>query len=360
MADTAYKKLPGKGLRTQGLFSVTRGYSSLWLGENHLLQVDSLSGYVEEYKRFYFRDIQAIIVRKTRKGFAWNMIFGALALLFFFIGIGVTNNVGSAILYSLAGIFVLLLFINTARGPTSSGHLKTAVQIEQLPSFNRLRNARKSVALLRPLLEQAQGTLLAEELLQHFAPAPPQLPSDPTIQAAGPTFRSPPPLIRPYQSTIHLKFFAALLLSGLIEIAHLYFHNAGFLAFEMLFSLVVVILGIAALAKQHGTDLGKPLRTVTWASAIYLGILMCVGYAQMLAMGISDPDTAGDQWSMIKRYSEFAPLETPWLLALLITNCAIASGLGLAGLFLFGNWQRAKAAAVPPPPPIPASQSAER
>ena len=42
-------------------FSTSGGYASLWQGKDHLLSIDS-SGYTEEYKRFYYRDIQAIII----------------------------------------------------------------------------------------------------------------------------------------------------------------------------------------------------------------------------------------------------------------------------------------------------------
>src|SRR5882724_2221817 len=37
------------------------GVSSLWLGPDHLLVVE-IAGITEKYRRFYFRDIQAVIV----------------------------------------------------------------------------------------------------------------------------------------------------------------------------------------------------------------------------------------------------------------------------------------------------------
>ena len=36
-------------------------YSSLWLGADHVMQLSS-TGYTESYRRFYFRDIQAIFL----------------------------------------------------------------------------------------------------------------------------------------------------------------------------------------------------------------------------------------------------------------------------------------------------------
>ena len=45
--------------------------SSLWLGRDHLLCVDS-SGYTETYKRFYFRDIQAVTIVATKRRTVFN------------------------------------------------------------------------------------------------------------------------------------------------------------------------------------------------------------------------------------------------------------------------------------------------
>ena len=48
---------------------------TLWQGPDHLLQIYSRLG-VEDYKRFYFNDIQAIITRKTRLGSVLNFVLG--------------------------------------------------------------------------------------------------------------------------------------------------------------------------------------------------------------------------------------------------------------------------------------------
>src|SRR5260370_609573 len=51
-----------------------------WQGRDHLLMVAS-SGFTESYQRFFFRDVQAVVVRRTSAGIAWNGVFGGLALL---------------------------------------------------------------------------------------------------------------------------------------------------------------------------------------------------------------------------------------------------------------------------------------
>jgi len=76
----AYQRLPGK---KKGFLI---GHHTLWQGSDHLLQIYSRLG-VEDYKRYYFDDIQAIITRKTGSGKIQNIILGALLGLFCFFAV---------------------------------------------------------------------------------------------------------------------------------------------------------------------------------------------------------------------------------------------------------------------------------
>ena len=62
MAEKEYQRLTRARLRRAGFFTAVATRSSLWLGKDHLLCIDS-NGYGEDYKRFYFRDIQTITLR---------------------------------------------------------------------------------------------------------------------------------------------------------------------------------------------------------------------------------------------------------------------------------------------------------
>jgi hypothetical protein len=46
--------------------------------------------------------------------------------------------------------------VNWLRGPTCICHLKTAVQTENLPSLNRVKNIQKILGMLKPKIEKAQ------------------------------------------------------------------------------------------------------------------------------------------------------------------------------------------------------------
>jgi hypothetical protein len=163
MAEKEYRRLTSMSR----IAFVSR--SSLWLGKDHLLCIDS-NGYTESYKRFYFRDIQAITFMATRRRLIWNWVLGVPTAIFLALLLG---NLGSrqsweqyeiAFYAILASVFGVPLLINNILGPSCVCHMRTAVQTEELPSLNRLRRARKLLNRIRPFITAAQGALSPEEI----------------------------------------------------------------------------------------------------------------------------------------------------------------------------------------------------
>ena len=166
-AAKIYRRLPGKHA---GLFN----HGRLWLGSDHLLMVRA-TGYSEEYNRFFFRDIQAIIARKTEQREIANIVFALVAIVMGVLAV-TTQNGWRVFWTTLAGSFLFLLLVNWLLGPTCACHIRTAVQTTELPTLKRWRRARKVLERLRPLIREAQGTL---------APAPqPQEQQSPSQSAA--------------------------------------------------------------------------------------------------------------------------------------------------------------------------------
>jgi hypothetical protein len=143
-----YQRLPGVGARG---FQRVR----LWQGPDHLLFVAS-SALGERYKRFYFADIQAILIRRTAAWLGWAIFLLAAAALFGLAGIRISEPAGRAVMFSFAGALFVVLVIHAALGPTCRCVVRTAVQTEELPSLKRERNADKVLARIRPLIESAQ------------------------------------------------------------------------------------------------------------------------------------------------------------------------------------------------------------
>jgi hypothetical protein len=125
-----------------------------------LLSIDSAS-YSEEYKRFYFRDIQAFFICPTSRMAIWNGILGALLimhlLVFGWMGASVTT------LAIVAVVLAIPLVLNNLSGPACKVYLRTAVQVEELPSLSRIRRAHRVLERIRPLIFAEQGPLNREE-----------------------------------------------------------------------------------------------------------------------------------------------------------------------------------------------------
>lgn len=192
--ENEYQRLPPllSRRRKQGLISVTTMRSRLWLGADHLLCVDSI-WYSEDYKRFYFRDIQAVVIRRTENGRIVNVVFGVLAVPPLIAAIA-TSGGWLVFWFIVAAFFLLLLLMNTLYGPTCITSLRTAVQTEELPTLCRLPRARKVLTRLRPLIAQAQGELNPAEIPMRMAElAKPPISSAPASQEPSPIPFFPPP-----------------------------------------------------------------------------------------------------------------------------------------------------------------------
>ena len=73
-SEHRYRRLPGRA------FSLV-SRDSLWLAEDHLLSVQS-NRFSEDYRRYYFRDIQAFAIQRTAPISPWTYAAGAVASAF--------------------------------------------------------------------------------------------------------------------------------------------------------------------------------------------------------------------------------------------------------------------------------------
>ena len=160
MATSTYNRLTWSRPRRKGFFGVLAARQSLWVGDDHLLSIDA-TNYTEEYKRFYFRDIQAFFIVPTARRAIWNGILAAFLVmnLLVFGGLGASSTA----LLIVGLILAIPLVINNVFGPACRVYLRTAVQVEGLPSLSRIRRTQKILARLRPRISAVQGSLTAEE-----------------------------------------------------------------------------------------------------------------------------------------------------------------------------------------------------
>ena len=193
MAGIKYQRLT-RNRRGQGisLSQVRTPGVSLWLGDDHLLLVEQLT-FQDNYRRFPFRDIQAITLRRTPARLIWNWVLGVpMAVLLvgvgFFFATGNPIGVGSTFVCGGILVLALVLLIYNLRGASCTCEIKTAVQTRPVSSLSRIPQADKVLARLRPLIQAAQAA--------DAAPAAPAAPVAPAAPAA-PASPEPSPGVTP-------------------------------------------------------------------------------------------------------------------------------------------------------------------
>ena len=180
-----YKKIAG-GARPGRLAVSTM---SLWRGPDHLLQIER-DGYAENYRRFFYSDIEVFTVRLDNRRRTIAVTFGiliGLCLLF-----GFASTAAQIFFFVLAGIFLMPFIYNMVRGPSCVVYVSTAVQREELQSVRRLKGAMRLLEVIREGAAPTQGVLAPDMVRVNFelknapaAGAPPPIPI--------PSINLPPP-----------------------------------------------------------------------------------------------------------------------------------------------------------------------
>jgi hypothetical protein len=336
---SSYRRLPGK----KKCFLI--GHHTLWQGSDHLLQIYSRFG-AEDYKRYYFDDIQAIITRKTGSGRIQNIVLAALSGLFCLFA--VTSGGGWSLFHAIiAAAIGLVLLINVLRGPTCETVLLTAVQAEKLHSLHRLKKTEPVMNRLRSIIERRQGRINPARFDQQ-----PLSSSGPrSVGSAGSAIRRSPIAQKPERGRVHLCLFALLVADGLIAVIGFMLTHV---ALTLLGSAVTMLLGICvvvALVKQHESNLKRPLRTLTWLALGYVCFSFIAGYIASMGIAFRHPEILRNQWELFKLFSSATPWESPLIMTVNIIAISGAAVIGIPGLFMLKNSRQTvpRASAMPTP-----------
>lgn len=258
-----YLRLPGRSRRLMGLLS--NANYRLWLGDDHLLYVQSSSA-TRTFRRFYLADIQAFVITRTNMG---KMANALILLLFLIITLPVlafapwqATAITAAIAAAILGPFLL---INVVSGPTCKCVLHTAVQAEPIYCLGRLRTAQRVLDGLHGRIEAVQGQLIPQvpdELANEvFAP------STHIVQTAA--AKVDEKAVHHEHGTVHAWLFAACLFFMVSHVVDIYIYNDLKNGLDALMALALVILAIAAMRRQKNSDLPPVIRRLT---GIALGI----------------------------------------------------------------------------------------
>jgi len=211
-----YRKLPGQ--RRGFIFG-----SSVWMGSDHLLLVKS-ARFREEYRRFHFRDIQAIVTAKAQRfhistraaliGCLWGWA-SAIAVL----SALAPKILGPAL--GLVGFLLVFVWVYQSAKCSCRCRIYTAVSSEDLPSVYRTWTARRFLAAVEPVLTQAQGAIEGNwaEAVEDREIGPPAAGRiAPRMPGAAAPLPPPPPAVQTARTPISLFFVAMLCLGGLADL----------------------------------------------------------------------------------------------------------------------------------------------
>jgi hypothetical protein len=151
---------PQHYLRLPGRHASWRSRESAWLGSDHLLL---LSDYLfwERYRRYYFRDIQALVLEPTTQYGTLTLALGiptALSAALVLLTVNGSIHTAFGVLGGIVGLpLLVVLVVHVAKGPTCTVALHTAVQDVIVEAMCRQRAALAAVALLAERIESVQG-----------------------------------------------------------------------------------------------------------------------------------------------------------------------------------------------------------
>jgi hypothetical protein len=135
-------------------------YKSLWLAEDHFMQVES-SGYSESYQRFQFTDVQAFFIQPSNRRLYWNLFWSLCTIVVLLPFLFEVAKTGWPIVWlALLVVCIVFLFWNCLLGPTCRVYLVTKVQTVHLGGVARRRKANRVLGRIQPLIEEAQKSLV--------------------------------------------------------------------------------------------------------------------------------------------------------------------------------------------------------
>jgi hypothetical protein len=330
-----YKRLAGS----------RRGFGkwhTLWLGDDHLLSVES-TGYSEEYKRYYLKDIQAITSCRSAGGKLLNGIFGTIVAISLLAGIGGYENGPTPVCVFagiFGGVFLLLLLWNLFRGPTCRCHIRTPVGIDKLPALDRVRSVKKALERVCPLIGRLQGEVSRKVIAELTGKAkdepPASLDAKPVkaMQPAGPAGENP---LSPYQGGMHRAVFLLLIADAGITFLQM-FHNSKPLVFLSTFVCTVFFcLAIISLVRQHNHPVSEPAKWMTWGGVATMVSGSAIGYFFMIFLNIEKLKGVTSQEQIFDFYAAIEPAKHPSYAAFLLIYAVIAAVIGIGGLFALGR-----------------------
>jgi hypothetical protein len=171
--DGAEAQLKSAFRKISRVGSIT-GATKWYLSEDCLLAAKRMM-YAVEYRRFYFHDLEYIMVWPNRL-WLWRLIIPAV--LFAALGVSFWQWVDSTAGAIFSGVALAWAGLELALGPTARSSIRTTGATIDLPLVRRTRRARKVLAKIDAAVHATRGVIE-----QPTAPAGITSPAEPYVPA---------------------------------------------------------------------------------------------------------------------------------------------------------------------------------
>jgi hypothetical protein len=303
---------------------------SLWQGPDHLLWVSS-SFFKERYRRFYYNDIQSIILQRTGNHWIWTCVWGALALLFGIIASAVSGTAYVSGTFSV--IFLAALLTNILMGPSCNVFLQTAVQLQRISSLRRVRTANKALEKIKVLVNSKQGAWQKEISVAAQNNSAPSRTHDRSESAtAAPAQKEGEAAAPkgPYKPLFHQILFGLLLIMGILGSIQILIKSLPIGLLETLLHGAAQVMVIVALVRWFRHLKGTAIAKLNWLALVFVIIVTVIGYVFYFVVSFQNPEYNYNHWAMFKMMFELQMSDHSFALA---ANIIYAGGNLLLGLF---------------------------
>jgi hypothetical protein len=343
----------------------SRGSGSLWLGPDHLLTIESsgfLASFTESYRRFDFKNIQAISYARTRRGMWTSVLLGVTLGVLILVTVNLRDTPAAAgVLAACALVVLAVLVIHLARGPTCVCKVQTAVQVFRLKPVDRLRKAVRLVAQIRELCLAHQGGAVVET-------------SIPAVQSseAVPRFeegRTVEGVKLPWTGSRLVNWAVLLLLcSGAMTIGVPFVKSVVYFSANLLLGTTAYVLAVTGLSQSLRYKVPTALAVALRGAAVTFVLKIITGYGLMIWASVETASSshgagrasmgADVNTEIYRRIAEAGFQGLGWVAWLIIGLGGLAVLWGILGL---SCWTAARSStATPPLPPTLSSTNREQ
>jgi asparagine N-glycosylation enzyme membrane subunit Stt3 len=320
----------------RGLF----GCSSLWRGEDHLLYVRG-SGFLipfsEEYLRFRFKDIQALVIVGTSGRLLTGLFYAIGALMFgglcaLILSLSESGEVWPLVTtllfpFPVAMLFLLLFVRTLILGQRCIVEVQTSLKRERFRMLTRLPFARRVLDSLEVEIQQAQEEMNVagnRSTQEERSTAERQ-------QTAGRQLTVP---------VLALPAFAASMITGVSMLLQIHMESAMTAWMTQGLALLLaplVLVAIAASVRQLTAD---GIRFALWGIMGSLLAMAGGGFIFLVSVAVDEPDVTVSPLSYIKAFTTINSDTNLGFYLYFMVIAALMLGLGIIGLLQIVIWKR--------------------